>query len=98
MYRGTTPTLKFELPFSIEEATKIYVTFVQEGRTIFEKQKSNLTIEGNLIEVKLSQGETLQLKEDSWLNIQIRCTLGDNAFASQILEVPVRKILKEGVI
>ena len=38
MMRGTTPTLKFKLPVDAEQLDVLYITFQEEGKTIFEKK------------------------------------------------------------
>lgn len=43
--RGTTPTLNFVLPFSVDDIGDLYFTFMQNGQIIFEKKKNDCILE-----------------------------------------------------
>ena len=99
MIRGTTPTLRFYLPFSVELLEVAYITMQQGGETVIEKTLSECTAEQNVISVKLTQEETLKLHVGSTVEIQIRAkTAKDDALASNIMRESADRILKEGVI
>ena len=42
IYRGTTPYHSFLLPFSINDITNIYITYMQNNEVIFEKTLSDV--------------------------------------------------------
>lgn len=99
MIRGTTPRLDFYLPFDVSALTEAYVTFAQNGETVFEKTLDECETEQNKISVKLTQEETLMLHVGSTVEIQIRAKTGNgDALASNIMRESADRILKEGVI
>lgn len=99
MIRGTTPLLSFRLPFSIELLKRAYITFAHEGDVVFEKDLSECTCEGDKLLLQLTQEDTLALRAETVVEIQIRVlTTSDDALASNIMKAPVSRILKDGVI
>lgn len=42
--RGTTPTYNFTLPFSTDEISDLYVTFMQNGEVLVEKALADVTL------------------------------------------------------
>ena len=96
--RGTTPTLKFTLPFEAKQLTSVYITFAQSCREVLTKHGAEITAEGNQLVVELSQDETLLFRPQS-VDIQIRAIdVAGNAIASKIITADVSKILRDGVI
>lgn len=99
MIRGTTPTLEFTLPFSTDLIDEAYITVAQYKKPVFEKAKSDCTLNGNTISVKLTQEETLKLKAGAKVEMQIRClTTTNDAIASEIIVCDAERILKDGEI
>lgn len=105
MRRGTTPTHKFKLPFLSEDIEKAFVTYDQAGKTVVEKSKENAVFvddtenESTIMSVVLTQAETLAMKDNERLSIQVRVLLKNGtACASNIVYTTVEKILKEYVI
>lgn len=96
MYRGTTPELKFELPFNASELTLLSIAFEQEGRVIIEKKLADCECSGKTVSVKLSEADTLEFNHNAKLNMQLRCGIGDKRIASDIISTSVGRILKEG--
>lgn len=107
VYRGTTPTLSFQIPFDAEELELVWITFSQ-GQTIPPKEiltktqeDENVEINDKLIRVTLTQYETLLFNKTGQpsVDVQIRIKKTDGtAEASNIIRFPVGIILKEGVI
>lgn len=98
MYRGTTPTLLFTMPFNSTGITVLYVTFQQEGKNVLEKALDDVEWEGNEIKIKLTQEDTLKLGEGDVM-IQIRLKFEDDtAMASDIIYTFAQEILKGGEI
>lgn len=101
MIRGTTPTLEFTLPFDCSLLTEMYITFAQYGTTVLEKSMADCTCSGTLVTLSLSQEDTLNMKQDRMAiaEVQLRVRTKDgSALASNIMQIRVDRILKEGVI
>lgn len=98
MRRGTTPTLKIHLMgIAPDELKNIYVTMKQRN---IERTKTNndIEIDGHVVSVSLSQEDTLDFSTGK-IAVQIRATTHSGlAVASEIKNVTVSEILKEGVI
>ena len=98
MIRGTTPRIEFNLPFDASVFSVFYITFVQNGRTIFEKSNKDCEVSSKKITVQLTQEDTLKLCND-FVEMQIRGKTSDgNVLASSIMVDHADRILKEGVI
>lgn len=99
MIRGTTPTHVFTTDVDISDAEVVYVTYMQ-GNKKLEKTKEDLTFTETGFEVKLTQKETLDFKAMGMnAEVQIRARFEDGtAVASNVIVVPISKILKGGVI
>lgn len=63
MRRGTTPTNTFTVDIDLTQAEVIYITYKQGPRTVIEKTKQDLTITPKELSVRLTQRDTLQLKQ-----------------------------------
>ena len=100
MVRGTTPTLRFLVPYGAAEIQSGYITFAQLGKTKLEKTIAEEQVTGDgEITLALTQEDTLELSSNCLCQIQLRLKLaGDRAAASNILSCSVDEILKEGVI
>lgn len=100
MIRGTTPTLRFLVPYSASEIDSGYITFAQIGKTRLEKAVTAQQITGDgEITLTLTQEDTLALSADCICQIQLRLKLsGGRVAASNIFTSSVDEILKEGVI
>lgn len=99
MIRGTTPTHVFTTDVDLSDAEVIYVTYAQGSKKI-EKVKDDLNFTDKGFETKLSQEETLDFKAGSIdVEVQVRARYADGtAIASNVIKVPVSKIIKGGVI
>lgn len=99
MFRGTTPTLKFTLPFAANTIAEGYVSIAQNRQVVVDKPISDWSIADNTVTVTLTQEETLSLGVSKTTEIQVRLKLNNgNALASKIFTVPTERILKDGVI
>lgn len=97
--RGTTPTHKFEVDVDLTQAEVIYITYKQGSKVIIEKDISSITVTDDMLEVELSQEDTLAFKQTKDVEIQIRARFLDgHAIKSNIMVTDVSKVLKEGVI
>ena len=99
MFRGTTPTLNFELPFAADTIADGFISIAQNRRVVIDKPISDWIISGSTVKVTLTQEETLHLGVSNTTEIQIRVKLADGtALASEIFTVSTERILKDGVI
>lgn len=99
MIRGTTPTLRFYLPFSVELLEVVYITMQQDGDKVIEKTLEDCEADENMISFRLTQNETLEFADSQWVEIQVRVRMkSGEALASQIERTTVQRILKDGVI
>ncbi|MCI5680184.1 MAG: hypothetical protein MR278_09480 [Bacteroidales bacterium] len=98
--RGATPTITFQLDVSPELFSICHITFQQYGKIRFIKTLADCTLgEGNTLLCRLTEEETLSLKGDAKVKIQLRVAyLDGQKDASDILEADVGAILEEGVL
>lgn len=99
MIRGTTPTLEFTLPFDTDILAEAWVTMAQNKEVVLDKQMSECQCSGNVLTVKLTQEDTLALKCNCLVEIQVRVkTKEGEALASEVVTESPDRILKDGVI
>lgn len=101
MRRGTTPTLTFTTPYQASLIQSGYITFKQRGAIVLDAAftDENVTVADNAISIALTQEQTLAMTTAAPCEAQIRAVLQDNkAVASNIVDIPVCAILKEGEI
>lgn len=103
MYRGTTPTITLTVDGLSEiNLRSAYLTIMQttkEQRVVIEKTLGDMSIDGEVVSVTLSQADTLKLKANVKAEVQLRfLSQGGTAYATQITKYPVKEILKDGEI
>lgn len=99
MYRGTTPTFTFRLPFAGDRITVLNLCFAQQGQTVLEKALPACTVEGNTVQVTLTEEETLLFDcQKGMVEMQLRVGCGKTRMASNIMRVSVERILKDGCL
>ena len=99
MRRGTTPTLIFTLPMEAKLLEYAYISFANQRGVIFEKQMQDCEANGNELKLRLTQADTLAMRADENVTIQIRAkTYAGDALASNFMHASVYGILKEGEI
>lgn len=101
MIRGTTPTLCFKTPYEADMVQSGYITFTMRGDILLDISLDNegVAIGDNVISLTLTQAQTLLFDPQAATLVQLRLVLADNnAVASNIVKVPVTKILKDGEI
>ena len=99
MYRGTTPTFTFTLPFESSQITSLNLCFVQWGEIVLEKTLSDCRPDGNTLQIDLTEAETLQFDAGKGMvEMQLRVGCGDARMASNIMIVSVERILKDGCL
>jgi hypothetical protein len=99
IFRGSTPTIYFDLPVDASLLQAIYITFAQNGVTVIEKTIADVTREGNTVACQLSQADTLALEGDSVVEVQLRWKMpGGNTMPTKPAFFEVGSILKDGLI
>lgn len=97
--RGTTPTFEINLNFDANLIEAMYVTFLQGGKVVFEKDITSCEVKGDYVEVKLTQEETLLLNCGCTVAVQVRARLNDGtSLADEINHIKVKSVIKDGVI
>lgn len=102
MRRGTTPTHIFTVPFPLININKVKLIYSFRGRQILVKTRDDLTLIGKddqtEISFTLTQEETLAFYSD-FAEIQMRILLDSGkVVASDIVQMPVTKILDESIL
>ena len=99
MIQGTTPTHKFNIPIDASTIKSVRITYAQQGNVLLTKETADCRIDGNIVELKLTQEETLLFNEFSSVQIQMRIlTIGGDALASELMRVPCGAILDKEVL
>lgn len=99
MTRGTTPKLKFTIPFRTDLIEVGYVTFNQYGKTVLEKDNSTWNMTGYEVAIDLTQKETLLFGDDEPVEIQVAIRQEDGTvFRSMIAKSHISRILKDAEI
>lgn len=99
MYRGTTPTITFNLPIESGRITVLNLCFAQQGEIVLEKDLVACTPEGNTLQVALTEEETLLFDaQKGMVEMQLRIGCGDARMASNIMRISVERILKDGYL
>ena len=103
--RGTTPTIAFHVNgnFDMTQIAEVWITFKPKYATTSEEKTfdiDDVTIDTEKREISLSltQEDTLAFSSlDTLVQLRIR-TNNDEAYATDIFETKIGRILKEGVI
>ena len=99
MRRLTTPEHRFVLQVEPSLINKIRITYSQENQIVLTKENEDIILENNVATTRLTQEETKKFKEGKEVEIQVRIlTLGNNALASEIIKIEVKKVLDEEVM
>jgi hypothetical protein len=97
--KGCTCKNVFTMPYEKSDVEVLFITYQQNGTTVFEKQISDCEISDGTVSVTLTQEDTLQLDEKSIVKIQIRVKLKSGAVTkSKIIETYTDQLLKNEVI
>lgn len=103
--RGTTPTLTFKINSNLDltDIAELWITFRTEPG-VWQREKTytldDVAVDAveKTITLVLTQEDTLNFGESA-VQIQMRVRMNDTmAYASDIIETTIGKILKDGVI
>lgn len=100
LIRGTTPRLKFHLPFRVACITDGCITFAQSGAEILHKSVSECMKEETALVLALTQEETLAFRKTVYtIVIQLRCKLNDgNVIVSKPMSINLKNALCEEIL
>lgn len=99
MRRATTPTHEFTLPIDAALVSRFLATYTQDGKIVLEKREADMTIDGNVWRVKLTQEETNLFAGRKLAHVQIRAlTVGGDALASDEYPVYVSPVSNDEVL
>lgn len=100
MFRGSTPTHKFYIPFSVDVIDKVLIAYAQNDNVLFVKEVDSSKMDGQSITVKLTQDETLLFdcfKRIVQIQLKIK-TLGGDVLISKMTLVDLERCLFDEVI
>lgn len=100
MRRGSTPTLKFELPLEIDNnVTKLRLTFEQNDKTVVEKTEKEIMINEQFFSVQLTQEETLSFDSSCPIRMQVKIRTTDgNVVPSDVVLIECKDVLNEEIL
>ena len=97
--RGTTPTLTFEFPFSLNEVKRLELTFVQGDEIVLQKRLEDFLVSDMMATLRLTEQETLSLNSRKiYVQMQFKVDINGDILASNIMSVDVGKILSGEVL
>lgn len=98
--RGCTPVIKVKLSVDTEYITICHAAFSQRGLVVMVKTLADgVKKSGNVVEVYLSEDDTLSLDETADVDFQLRVGFNDGGRAkTQVFRLAVGRILEDGVI
>lgn len=103
MYRVTTPTNSFTLPFSTDECSVIQVTYKQNDKVLTKQYEngvcpSGMALDDDTILLSLTQEETKSFSKGK-VTAQVRVlTTGGKAYASQKFTIGVNDVQNEDIL
>lgn len=102
MYRGTTPTIVFNVneSFDLSSVAELWITLKNKiNERTFTLNEASINDEEHTITIMLTQEDTLAFKVLDKCEAQIRFLDDEGlAYASNIVTLDIKRILKEGVI
>ena len=99
MFKGTTPTHTFNLPFDSSLIKEIRIIYSQKGKVVLKKTTDECTIEDSAVKTKLSQEDTFQFKGNVPVSIIIRVlTQGNDAIRSLPIVRSVAELCDDEVL
>ena len=100
MFRGSTPTFTFEFNIALEGIPDLNISFAQKGEIKLEKGLEDVEMKGNQMTLYLTEDETLLFETDglrnAYVDVQFKFGFGTKRAISDITQVIIKPILKEG--
>ena len=96
IYRGTTPTIVLDMDVDLSSDWNIHVYIANEGNVFdIDTVRCDKTESGSQIKVILTQEQTLELRPNTMMHIQVRAKHGETVMASEIAMFEVKDVLKD---
>lgn len=95
MRKGTAPIHTFTLPFDTEQIAKLRINYAQAGKIVLIKTEQDAEMNGNVVQVKLTQADTLGFSASNVeIHLDILTKQGD-PLRSDIYSVYASRCLNE---
>lgn len=99
MYRASTPIHRLRFRIAPENIADILLTYTQNDKIILEKTKGDMTNEGNVWSVTLTQEETNLFKGDDYASLQVRYLGTDGqSFPTRKFQIYVKDVSNDKVM
>ena len=102
MRQGSTPTIYIKIPIEIPISSVEAAVFsiAQFGVELITKTETDMTVdeEKNLFAAELTQEDTLLLRHDTIAEMQLKVKVEGKVIPTDIVKIPVTKILNREVI
>lgn len=99
IFRGTTPTLTFNLPFSVSRVTYGQIAFWQDDEVLFVRDTNGAALAGERIVLTLTEGETMKLDDNGpTVSMQMRIVSGEKILSSCVMQDVVGRLLDESLL
>lgn len=96
--RYTTTTHIFTVPFDTGTISMMAVIYKQGGNVVLVKDLEDCTLGDKTVSCTLTEEETSLFKPNPQVQIQLRVGIGNARLNSNILNVSVADVLKDGLL
>lgn len=96
--RYTTPTHIFTVPFDTGTISMLAVIYKQDDKVVLVKDLSDCELGDKTVSCCLTEAETALFSATPQVQIQLRVGIGNARMNSNILNVSVADVLKEGLL
>ncbi len=96
--RYTTPTHIFTVPFDTGTISMLAVIYKQDDKVVLVKDLSDCELGDKTVSCCLTEAETALFSATPQVQIQLRVGIGNARLNSNILNVSVADVLKEGLL
>lgn len=96
--RYTTPTHIFTVPFDTGTISMMAIIYKQDDKVVLVKDLSDCELGDKTVSCGLTEAETALFSATPWVQIQLRVGIGNARMNSNILNVSVADVLKEGLL
>ena len=96
--RDTTPTHIFTVPFDTGTISMMAIIYKQDDKVVLVKDLSDCELGDKTVSCGLTEEETALFSATPQVQIQLRIGIGNARLNSNILNVSVADVLKEGLL